>query len=370
VKRILILGTSSVQKDAVDACHELGLEIHTCSNTGSGPAAQAADRTIRLDIADDRSILQYAEANQVDFIYSVGSDLALPTACRVSEALGLPAFVSSHTAETCHSKPRLRAALGPQFPGNLRYQVLSAAGDEVRLEYPLMLKPADSQGGRGVTRLDSGDMLPEAFQAALRFSLEKRIILEEFIPGPEVSVNLYLVDGQVVFQAISERHTWPQYTAGIVHSHHLPAGLPDAITPERILQLTGDACRQLQIFNGPVYFQLKVWQGQPYLVEAAPRLDGCHLWRLIELVSGVNLLQMTFRHLCGDAPGAGQFTPTRSGAGRLVFHCQPPGQAVIPTPPPSGACYHEDYYLPGEVVRPVNGLLEKVGYSLFAYPAP
>lgn len=366
MKRILILGTSNVQKDAVDACHALGLEVFTCSNTGSGPAARAADHSARIDIAADEAVRQYAEASQVDWIYSVGSDLAMPTACRVSTELGLPTFISPRTAETCHSKPRLRAALGPEFPGNLRYQVLSEpAAGLVNLVYPCMIKPSDSQGGRGVSRLDSPANLPAAFQAAERFSTEKSVILEEFVPGPEVSANLYLVDGVVLFYAVSERRIWPQFSSGIVRSHHFPAGVVDEAAQARILKMTQSACRLLGIANGPAYFQIKLNGGQPFLIEASPRLDGCHLWRLIEYSTGVDLLRITLEHLVGSPPRPEQLIPTRCQTARLEFDSQRPGQSAIARPVPASAFYHEDYYHPGEVVRPVNGLLEKVGYSIF-----
>lgn len=366
MKRILILGTSNVQKDAVDACHALGLEVYTCSNTGSGPAARAADHSARIDIAADEAVRQYAEASQVDWIYSVGSDLAMPTACRVSAELGLPTFVSAHTAETCHSKPRLRAALGPDFPGNLRFQVLSEpAPGLVNLVYPCMIKPSDSQGGRGVSRLDSPANLPAAFRAAERFSTEKSVILEEFVPGPEVSVNLYLVDGEIRFHAVSERRIWPQFSAGIVRSHHFPAGVTDEAAQTRILQMMQAACRRLEIANGPAYFQVKLNGGMPFLIEASPRLDGCHLWRLIAYSTGIDLLRITLEHLVGTPPRPEQLTPTRCQPARLEFDSQRPGQSAIARPVPATAHYHEDYYRPGEVVRPVNGLLEKVGYSIF-----
>ncbi len=366
MKSILILGTSTVQGDAVQLCRSLGLQTHVCSNSGLGPAAALADHVVQIDITDARGVLEYARQHQINLVYSIGSDLAMPTACRVSQELGLPAFVSLQTAFTSNIKPSLRSALGQDFPGNLRYQVLEQPDPaRVLLPYPLVLKPVDSQGGRGVNRLDSAKDLPLAFEQAIAFSRQARVILEEWVPGSEFSLNLYLLDGEIVFSALSDRRVWPQFAIGLVRSHLNPSGLNLAIQ-HRLLEMAHSACQRLDIRNGPAYFQVKYWQDRLYLIEITPRLDGCHLWRLIRFATGVDLLQITFEHLLGHPPLPVDLQPQSIGAFQLEFTCQLPGQAALNLPAPPQALFSDFYYAPGEPVRRINGLLEKTGYFITA----
>jgi hypothetical protein len=344
----------------------LGLQTHVCSNSGLGPATALADHVARIDITDASGVLEYVRQHQINLVYSIGSDLAMPTACQVSQELDLPTLVSLQTALTCNSKPSLRAALGQNFPGNLRYQVLEQPDpDRVSLPYPLVLKPADSQGGRGVNRLDSPEELSRAFEQAIAFSRQGRVILEEWIPGPEFSLNLYLLAGQIVFSAVSDRRVWPQFAIGLVRNHLYPAGLSSA-AQHRLLELARSACQRLDIRNGPAYFQVKYWQDRLFLIEITPRLDGCHLWRLIRSASGVDLLRITFEHLLGRPPCPADFQPQALGSFQLEFTCQPPGQPALNLPVPSCALFSDYYYAPGEPVRRINGLLEKTGYFITA----
>jgi biotin carboxylase len=248
-------------------------------------------------------------------------------------------------------------------------QVVDAPGVPLELDLPVIVKPADAQGQRGVRRVDDAKNLDEAVRTAVGHSRSGRAIIERYVAGPEVSVNGYLVDGRLAFCAVSDRLTWPQHT-GLVRAHVLPA---DTVAPERhaeIREVLDAAAAALGITNGPVYAQMKV-DDRPRVLEVTPRLDGCHLWRAIRAATGVDLLDTTLRHLvAGEVPSAA-LEQTRSSAATIEFMCAVPGQPVDYSP---FATIEEDadkvwhYYEPGDVVRPVNGHYEKVGYTLSCSP--
>lgn len=120
--------------------------------------------------------------------------------------------------------------------------------------------------------------------------------------------------------------------------------------------------------DGVLYFQMFATHQGPRIVEIAPRLDGCHMWRLIRAQTGADKIAMAIDMLTG----AGPVTPlAQAGTGapyakdmELMFQQTAPGAAFDPGahPVPEGAVYHEYRYAPGEEIRPVNGLLEVVGY--------
>ena len=120
MKKVLILGAGNAQIDAIEYCHDHDLFVAGCSYTTTDAGIPLLDAFEQVDIKDAVGVANLADRLGVDAIYSVGSDLAIPSIMEASQRLGLPHFVSPETAETCHEKHLMRQALGPDFEGNLR----------------------------------------------------------------------------------------------------------------------------------------------------------------------------------------------------------------------------------------------------------
>ena len=193
------------------------------------------------------------------------------------------------------------------------------------------------------------------------------MIVEQYIDGPEVSVNGYMVNGVLRFVVASDRDTWPEYT-GLIHRHIVPGREFSRETEQQIKRVMEDACNRVGILNGPVYFQMKISEDKPYIIEMTPRLDGCHMWRILEMATGVNLMRLTFRHLLFNDVSE---LDTWDGSVRqmeLVFWCQKPKTVMdrASLALPDDALYHFYYYETGELIRPVNGRFDKIGYYIRA----
>jgi hypothetical protein len=114
-----------------------------------------------------------------------------------------------------------------------------------------------------------------------------------------------------------------------------------------------------------VYFQLKLTSAGPKIIEITPRLDGCHMWRLIEMVGGVNLLDASVRLLTGDKSFNLIMKEHLTGSHLNFFLCPPEEQFNVKNyPAPEDASYVEYYYEDGETVRPINESLEKAGFYI------
>ena len=307
----------------------------------------------------------FAEEEGVAAVYSVGSDLAMPTVAVVSEALGLPAFVSPETAHICHDKGEMRAALS-ETSWSLPYLVASSAEQAASFgTFPAMVKPVDSQGQRGCFRADSADSAYSRFADAVRFSNSGRVIVERYVDGPEISVNALIRNGEIEFMMPSTRHSHDDLPGGIIKEHVLPCAELSETGRRNVELLVSDVSHVLGIANGPVYFQLKLEGDEPRLLEVTPRLDGCHLWRLIKWYCGYDLLARTFDMLLGvDAVRVGMY-PRRPGTWCLSFMSEPPG-AVFDrgSYDVSSADFIYWYYKTGDTVLRSNGLLEKCGYTI------
>lgn len=367
-QKVLILGVAAVQMDAILELKSMGYETHACAMAKDGPGADAADYFCEINIIDVESLTNYVHNNQISLVYSVGSDIAMPIACRISEQLNLPHFVTEKTAFICNNKHLMRTTLGKDFFGNVKFQVVEKADEKLELEFPFILKPADSQGQRGVTLIHSYDEYIRYFSSAKKFSKSGYVILEEYLSGPELSVNGYLVDGELKYMMESDRVTWPNFT-GLIHKHVVPAEQVDHEISQKLRSVFESACNKLGIHNGPVYAQMKVEQGTPYIIEITPRLDGCHMWKILNLCSGVNLLKLTFEHLLNHrTTELDKQNNSNVSSYVLEFICQEPDT-------PSNYSVVEEkmaqsidsfqYYPSGANVRPINGRFEKIGYCIY-----
>ena len=338
-----------------------------CSYTSTDHGIPLLDHFRQVNICDTEGVAQLAGEFQVDAIYSVGSDLAMPTVMKVSEKLHLPHFISSQTADICHSKHLLRETLGSGFDGNAAFITCTSLEDALTFDaFPGMMKPVDSQGQRGCFRVDTPSDIRDHFSDSLSYSISKKVIVESFIDGPEVSVNAYFQDGRLKFGLVSDRITFEEYPGGIIKKHVLPSKFADEAAREACIDLTVRIAEKTGIHDGPCYCQIKIDQGHPVILEVAPRLDGCHMWRLIRHYCGADLLEASFEHLLHgksvldadyvfpDEPCYLEFLSERTGetVDRSRYDLK-------------GSEYARWYYEDGERVNRITGYMEKCGYVIW-----
>lgn len=366
MKRFLVLGIGNAQVDLLQYLRAMGgIEVHAVSYNTDGRAFEMADKFELINIADRDQVLSYVIREKIDYIYSVGSDIAMPTASWVAEKANLPHYVNAQTAEICNNKHELRAALkGSSL--NLAFTYTSNVDELDWNTYPAMLKPVDSQGQRGVFKVTSRQELEMHFSKALSFSRSGKVIIEEFVDGPEYSINLFLHQGKILFSQFSDREVWNEFPGGIIKSHKLPCSAVSAEEEIGVLTALSECLASIGLTDGPAYCQMKVGSNGSKVIEITPRLDGCHMWRAIDFFCGVNLLELTINGLLNPD------VPSQSGLARkqlaqtteLVFLSEKPGVEVKYAALPANK-YVEHYYAEGTKTPVLNGHIEKTGYVIY-----
>lgn len=374
MKKILVLGVGNAQVDFIQHCRQDSFIVHACSYKNEGRGIKEADHFHLINITDMEGVKKIIRKNKIDMVYSVGSDLAMPTIAQVATEMDMPRFISTETAIVCNHKPLLRDRLKQLKNGiySMEYMLLCNELDHtIWNNYPAIVKPAKSQGQRGIQKVANAIELENAFRKAIEISADQQAIVEEYVDGFEVSVNSYMLDGQPMFCFVTERISFQDYPGGIIKSHRFPVSKP--YNEAQLKDLVADTCHHLQINQGPVYFQVKInSDGEPKLIEVTPRLDGCHLWRFLKTLGGPDLFQVILNHLAGKAihPNALHFqVPAAKIKAELFFFTQPPDttmnrDAFETAKEPQ---YHEWYYENGEKIRAINGHQEKVGYQITFY---
>ena len=368
-KRLLVLGIGPSQVDLISAAKDMEMEVLACARDANGPGRLLVDEFRQIDIMDVGAVTAYAAEKKVHFVFSMGLEGAIPTIANVSDALRLPSFCRVANLPVLQDKARWREALG-DMEGNVPYATGRTPEDFTHWrKYPAILKPVDGSGQRGVYRVNSHKELERVFVDAVKHSRKKELLLEEFVEGPEVSVNTFMHKGCLRFAVISDRISYSEYPGGIIWEHHIPSQVVDDEVEKAIKTLVTEVNRKMGFENGHVYFQLKVQDGSPKLIEFTPRFDGCHMWRLIYESMGIDLRRValevlstgeseTLEHAQYQVP-EGNFT--------LRFISDKPGTVFDQGnyEIPSNPLYLEWYYANGDKVKTVTGYLEKVGYIVF-----
>jgi len=361
-QKILILGIGNAQVDAIRYCKSHGYEVHAISYNAEGPGLIFADYFKVIDIADKTQVASYCYQNKIDFVYSVGSDIAMPTIGFVAEKLGLPFLINEATAILLKNKDALRKHLNEYKISELQYiEVGNIEESESWNLFPAILKPVDSQGQRGVYEIRSREDIPAFFNKAIENSYRKKVIIEEYIQGNEISVNSFVFKGKIIYNFISDRIVVENLPGGIAKGHNFPTQMSVQLQ-EKTIDIVEKSIQSLNIMNGPVYYQLKYSGSDVKIIEIAGRLDGCHLWRLIKMNYGIDLLDLTFKTLF-NLPVEFKEPGEEKGL-RIEFPLEKPGFPFKKDNYLSlveNSLFFEFYYHENEIVRAVNGHLEKTG---------
>ena len=204
MKRILMLGGSMQQIPIIKLAKEMGLYVITCDYTPNNPGHQYSDEYYNVSTTDLDGVLELAKKLNIDGIVAYASDPAAPTAAYVAEKLGLPGN-PYESVKICTEKDLFREFLtthGLHAPKAKGFSSLEEAKRDIDcFAFPVMVKPVDSSGSKGVVKIYTPSELENAVAEALDYSRSKRFVIEEFIEkkGYQVSGDGFSVNGELLF---------------------------------------------------------------------------------------------------------------------------------------------------------------------------
>lgn len=366
VKRALVLGALAGQVDAIAALRARGIETHACGHERKGPGVDAADGFHLADITDPAAVQRLAEELDVDLVYSVGSDIAMPTVVAVSEALGLPHFHGAELTRVLRRKEEIRRVLDNAGLSPVRYAHVGSGERAAWEVFPCIVKPVDAQGQRGITVVQAAAELPAAVATAQAASTSDDAIIEEYLIGREVSAHVIVEGGVAALVIPTDRYVWEGPLTGVPEAHSMPLRPETASAEAAIHELIDAVVVALGVQDGPLYVQMMVTSAGPRVIEIASRLDGCHLWRMIRESTGYDLLDDVLGRLCGEAwraPRELEAAPTT-----LRFILDTPGtratQAYRAEHRSPDATFVEWQLEPGDLPRETNPIVARLGYEI------
>lgn len=327
-KKIMILGASILQLPAIEAAVEMGLSVVAVDMNPEAIGFQVPGiQTEVISTIDIPKVLEAAKKHKIDGIMTLASDMPMRTVAAVSKELGLVG-ITEDTAVKATNKAEMRKALEaagvpvPKFFRVANEEEFTCAVKEMTGAF--MVKPADNSGSRGIIKVPATATAEEKAQAYAYSRENSRsgdVVVEEYMEGPEVSVETLTVDGIChVIQITDKITTGSPYFVEMGHTQ------PTAHSPEiaeKIRQVAIAANRAIGIMSGPSHTEIIVTKDGPKIVELGARLGGdCITTHLTPLSTGVNMVRCCIRIALGETP---DLTPKFSKGSAIRYFQQTPG---------------------------------------------
>lgn len=298
--KIAVIGANKPLLHFYRCAKELGYYIIGIAWPEGAVCKEYCDKFYPVSFAEKEKVLEICREEKVDGITSFSLESALPTLVYVAQKLGLVSNTEECVRRT-QTKFAQRAAFETNGIAVPRYYNISKEKDlaGIQINYPIIVKPLDSGGSQGITKLDTPDGLKTAYQAAIDHSRSKQAIVEEFIDGREFSVETLSHNGTHYILQITDK-----VTSGAPHfiemQHHQPADISQKVA-ERIKDLVRKALTALKIENSPSHTELKLnSRGELYIIEIGARMGGDFITSdLVRLSTGYDMVKGTIELAIG-----------------------------------------------------------------------
>ena len=310
MKKILLLGGSRYLIPVINEIHKLGHMAITCDYLPDNTAHKYSDEYYDISIIDKEKVLELAQKLNIDGIMCLACEPGVVTAAYVAEKMGLPFQGSYKSTEILQDKGLFRKFLwdnGFNCPHSKRYSDINEAlADTDYFTWPVIVKPVDSAGSKGVTKVSRTADLKKAIETALSESHNGCFIIEDFITfsGYHSSADCFTVNGELVFCTFSD-----QLFDKEAENPYTPAYIiwPSTMAQDAQRYLTDEIQRLMRLLNmrtGIYNIETCVGaDGKPYIMEVSPRGGGCKIAEIQHLATGVNLIEAEVRNALGEKMG-------------------------------------------------------------------
>lgn len=304
MKKLLIIGASILQLPAIKKAKELGHYVAVADFNPNAVGIPFADKFYNASTIDIDAICKVAKDFQPDGIMTLATDMPMRSIAAATSLLGLPG-ISMDTAIKSTDKGEMIKAFKEHEVESPWFYIIEKEEQlqEVmpKIEYPCILKPTDNAGSRGVMLVNTEAELMEAYQYSVSQSRGGWVILEEYMTGPEVSVEVMVVDGEPhVLQVTDKLTTGAPYFVEM--GHNQPSMLPENDVV-RIKDLACRAVKSVGINCGPSHVEIKLTPSGPKMVELGARMGGdCITTHLVPLSTGVDMIKATIDVSLGLVP--------------------------------------------------------------------
>ena len=301
----MLLGGIRYLLPVIEAAHKQGYYVITADYLPGNVAHRYSDEYVNVSIIDKEEVLKVAQEKKIDGIMSFGVDPGVVTAAYVADRMGLPSSGPYRSVEILQNKDLFRKFLENNSFNVPWNQSFSSVEEAMRQEfpYPIIVKPTDSAGSKGVSRVNQAEDLKPALENAFAFAAKGKIIVEEFIEKKCCSsdTDCFSVDGFFKFMSFSAQR-FDEKAA----NPYTPAAYtwPSAFTKQQEAYLSGELQRLITLLGmGTSIYNIETRigaDGKPYIMEVSPRGGGNRLAEVLRLATGVDMISACVKAAVGE----------------------------------------------------------------------
>ncbi len=270
-------------------------------------AREYADEFYKVSVLDVDAVRNLAREQKVDFVITVCADQVLQVSAEVSRDLGLPCYIDFETAENVSKKSYMKDTFVKSGVPTSRFVIMETFDEEKtdHLEYPIIVKPVDAYSSRGVTKVSNVNELRAAFDKAKSISRTGNVIIEEFVEGREISVDVYVEDGKAHILCMTELFKIGEGGKFIINRSYFPAAVSDDIAAQ-IADTAQKIADGFKLKNTPMLVQLITDGKKISVVEFCARTGGGIKFLMIKKHTGFDVVKAVADLTLGLLPHVGE----------------------------------------------------------------
>lgn len=332
MKRLLVLAAGILQVPIIKRAREIGYYVIAADGDPNAVGLQYADKAIVANIVNEDVMLVIAREEKIDGVIHPCSEVSMNVMGRINDEMGLTG-VSRQQAITATNKHLMREAFekaGAPSPKSFCFENAEEAWECFCKELPNdgILKPSRNSGSRGIAKIQKGlekAQFIELFERSKSESRDKSVMLEQFVEGPEFSVEIIVWNGQVNVLTVTDKKT-TEAPYFVELGHNQPSTFPSEIV-EKIKLAAVAGVKALQVNNCACHAEVKVQEGSAYIMEIGARMGGDFISTVLTLLStGINMIDAAVNCALGIEP---DLTPKAEPKGVCIrYFCPRPGKLV------------------------------------------
>ncbi|MBQ3596285.1 MAG: ATP-grasp domain-containing protein [Clostridia bacterium] len=302
-KKALVLCGGVPQIELLKQLKERGITSVLCDMNEKVEARKHADIFYPVSTLDVEKVTQVAIKEKVDFLITVCADQVLEVVAEISEKLSLPCYIDYQTAKNVSDKELMKDIFVKNGVPTSQHVVMKELSlDKIsHLTYPLIVKPVDSYSSMGVKKIEKEEDLQPAFDEAIRISRSKTALVEEFVEGEEVTVDVYVEEGVANVLTMSNSAKIKGNNKFVINRTINPALISTELEGE-ITQIAQKIADAFNLKNTPMLVQLITDGKRISVLEFCARTGGGIKFRLIKKISGFDVVKAVLDLTLGEKP--------------------------------------------------------------------
>ena len=377
-KRILVLAAGILQVPIIKRAHEMGIYVIAADGDPNACGLKYADKAIVANITSEEEMLRVAREEKIDGVIHPCSEVSMNVMGRINDELGLSG-ISKDQAIRATNKHLMREAFeayGAPSPKSRCFTDVEVAWGAFCTDFTVacILKPSRNSGSRGIAKIEEnidGDEFKRLFEIAKGESRDKQVMLEQFIEGPEFSIEIIVWNGQVNVLTVTDKKTTeaPHF---VELGHNQPSCFPSE-TVEKIKAAAVAGVKALGVNNCACHAEVKVQDGEPYIMEIGARMGGDFISTVLTpLSTGVDMIAAAVNCALGIEP---DLTPKAEPQGVCIrYFCPKPGvlKSISNTDvlEDSRVYEWEIYHKVGDIIPEVTSSLCRSGHVIVTEETP